>query len=153
MFRTDSSRRAGTFAALATLSAALCAAPVVLSAQPATGQPPMGGAMGQPPAGGMGRGGRGMDMLLQGITLTDAQRAKFDSMQTANRARMQAMRAQMQQGGGPPDSATRAQRMQEAEAQRSAVRNMLTPDQQKTFDANVARMREQMQQRMGPGRS
>ena len=154
MSRSDSFRRAGVRAALTTLSAALCAAPAVLAAQPGTGQPPMGGAMGQPPAG--GRGGRMMEMLFEGITLTDAQRVKFDSLQAANRARMEARRAQMQgQGGGAPDSATRAQRrqemMQEQESQRTAIRAMLTSDQQKTFDANVARMREQMQQRMGQG--
>lgn len=157
---TGSSRRAALAAAVA---AVLCAAPAVLSAQTATDQPPAG----QPPMGGPGMGGRRggpMGMLLQGITLTDAQRTRVDSLMTASRARMQAMRGMTQGGGsdanpaGPPrpDSATRAARRQEMEAQRTALRNILTPDQQKTFDANVARMRDMMQQRMGgnggPGR-
>ena len=146
MTSTTRSPRRGALAAA--LAAVLCAAPAVLSAQPATTQPPAG----QPPMGGAGMGGRrggGMQMLLEGITLTDAQRAKLDSMQTANRARMQAMRAQGGQGA-PMDSAARAQRRQEMEAQRNALRAMLTPDQQKTFDANVARM-EQMRQQRAPG--
>ena len=155
---TTSPRRAALAAAIA---AVLCAAPVVLSAQTATeqppaGQPPMGGG---PGVGGPGMGGRRggpMQMLMQGITLSDAQRTRVDSLMTASRARMQAMRGMTQGGGsdaspgGPrPDSATRAARRQEMEAQRTALRNILTPDQQKTFDANVARMREMMQQRMG----
>ena len=153
MSRTHSFRRVGVHAAVTTLSAALCTLPAVLAAQPAMGQPPMGGAMGQPPAG--GRGGRMMEMLMDGITLTDAQKVKVDSMQAANRARMEARRSQMQSQGGPPDSATRATRrqemMQEQETQRAAIRAMLTPDQQTRFDANVAHVREQMQQRMGQG--
>lgn len=136
----------------AALAALLSAAPALLFAQTSAPQPPMGGAMGQAPAGMGGRRGSAMQMLLEGISLTDAQRVKFDSLQTANRARMRAMREQMGgQMGGPPDSATRAQRRQEMEAQGDAMRAMLTPDQQKTFDANVARMRERMQQRMNGG--
>lgn len=164
MTSTPRSPRCGFFAAA--VASILCAAPAVLSAQPATAQPPAGGAMGQPPTGGPGMGGRGgrmMDMLFEGITLTDVQRTKLDSLQAANRARMMERRGQMQpQGDARPDSAARAQRrqemMREQESQRTTIRTMLTPDQQKTFDANVARMREQMQQRMrdggpgGPGR-
>ncbi len=157
MTSTTRSPRRGAIAAA--LAAVLCAAPAVLAAQPATTQPPAGTA-GQPPmGGGPGMGGRRggpMQMLLEGVTLTDAQRAKFDSMQTANRARMQAMRGQGGQAaqGAAPDSAARAQRRQEMDAQRTAMRAMLTPDQQKTFDANVARMQQIRQQRMregGPG--
>ncbi|HEY0780696.1 MAG TPA: hypothetical protein VGD56_22250, partial [Gemmatirosa sp.] len=76
---TRSSRRAAFTAAVATL---LCAAPVVLAAQTPDQQPPAG----QPPAGGPGRGGmgaRGMSMLMQGITLSDAQRTQLDSVQAA----------------------------------------------------------------------
>ena len=143
---TRSSRRAALAAAVATL---LCAAPVMLAAQTTNDQLHAG----QPPAGG-GRGGmgaRGMAMLMQGITLSDAQRTQLDSVQAAGRTRMQAMRSQMMQGGGRPDSATMASMRQEMETQRSAMRAVLTPDQQKTFDANIAKMREQAQQRMRDG--
>ncbi len=132
----------------AAIASICCAAPAVLAAQ-AGDQPPAG----QPPAGGPGRGGmgmRGMGMLMQGITLSDAQRAQLDSVQAAGRTRMQAMRSQMMQGG-PPDSATMMQFRHEMESQRTAMRAILTPDQQKTFDANLAKMREQGQQRMREG--
>jgi Spy/CpxP family protein refolding chaperone len=87
--------------------------------------------------GGGGQGGRGrqMEMLMQGITLTDAQKASVDSIGTAFRAQMPPM-----QQGTPPDSATRAKRMEVMQKQIGAVRTVLTPDQQKVFDENVKNM-------------
>ena len=83
----------------------------------------------QPPAGGQG-GGRGnmQQMLFEGITLTDAQKKSIDSVQTAARAKVEAgedRRAVMQ-------------------AQRDAVRGLLTDDQKKTYDANMEKMRANM---------
>lgn len=142
MIRTDRSRRTGL---LALATAVLAAAPAALRAQQPDAPPPP--PAGQPPMGGMrGPGGRGGMMLFEGITLSDAQKAKIDSIQSAGRARMQGM----MQPGSPPDSAARATMRQEREAQQTAMRNVLTADQQKTYDANVAKMRERMQQR-GPG--
>ena len=93
--------------------------------------------------GGGGQGGRGrqMEMLMQGITLTDAQKASVDSIGQAYRAQMPPM-----QQGTPPDSATRAKRMEIAQKQYAAIRTVLTPDQQKVFDKNLADMRAAMSQ-------
>ena len=89
--------------------------------------------------GGQGRGGRQMEMLMQGITLTDAQKASVDSIGQAFRAQMPPM-----QQGTPPDSATRAKMMDVRQKQYAAIRTVLTPDQQKTFDKNVEEMRANM---------
>jgi len=88
--------------------------------------------------GGGGQGGRGrqMEMLMQGITLTDAQKASVDSIGQVYRAQMPPM-----QQGTPPDSATRAKMMAVRQQQYAAVRAVLTPDQQKTFDKNLEEMR------------
>lgn len=92
--------------------------------------------------GGQGGGGRGMQMLMEGITLTDAQKASVDSIGQVYRAQMPPM-----QQGTPPDSATRAKRMEIAQKQYAAVRTVLTPDQQKIFDKNLETMRANMGRR------
>ena len=88
--------------------------------------------------GGQGRG-RQMEMLMQGITLSQAQKAAVDSIGQVYRAQMPPM-----QQGTPPDSATRAKRMEVMQQQFKAVREVLTPEQQKTFDKNLADMRANM---------
>ena len=97
----------------------------------------------QAQGGGGGQGGRAraMEMLMQGITLTDAQKVSVDSIGQVFRAQMPPM-----QQGTPPDSATRAKRMEIAQKQYAAVRNVLTPEQQKVFDKNLADMRAAMGQ-------
>lgn len=100
-----------------------------------------------PPAGqggGMGRQGGGqrrMQALMQGITLTPAQQASVDSITTAFRAKMPAFTP-----GTPPDSATRAQMMQVSQQRDAAIRAVLTPDQQRTWDTNMVAVQAQMQQ-------
>jgi Spy/CpxP family protein refolding chaperone len=89
--------------------------------------------------GGGGQGGRGMQMLMQGITLTDKQKASVDSIGTVYRAQMPPM-----QQGTQPDSATRAKSMEVRQKQYAAIRTVLTPDQQKVFDKNLEDMRAQM---------
>jgi Spy/CpxP family protein refolding chaperone len=87
--------------------------------------------------GGGGQGGRNrMEQLMQGITLTDKQKASVDSIAQAYRAQMPPM-----QQGTPPDSATRAKRGEVMQKQYAAIRGVLTPDQQKVFDKNVEEMR------------
>jgi Spy/CpxP family protein refolding chaperone len=118
-----------------------------IAARPAVAQPPAGG----PPMGGPGGGGRGAGMLramlFEGITLTDAQQATVDSIQGASRERMMAR----MQGGAPADEAARAARRQEMQQEmqkdRAAMRAALTAEQQRVFDANVARMAERMRER------
>jgi Spy/CpxP family protein refolding chaperone len=90
--------------------------------------------------GGQGGGqGRGMQRVMEGITLTDTQKASVDSIQQAFRAQMPAMTP-----GTPPDSAARAKRMEVMQKQYAAIRAVLTPDQQKVFDKNLADMRANM---------
>ena len=89
--------------------------------------------------GGQGGPGRGMQRLMEGITLTDAQKASVDSIGQAFRAQMPPM-----QQGTPPDSATRAKRMEVMQKQYDAVRGILTPDQQKIFDKNFEAARANM---------
>lgn len=90
--------------------------------------------------GGQGRGqGRQMEALMQGITLTDVQKASVDSIVQAYRAQMPAMTP-----GQPPDSAARAKRMEIMQKQNTAIRAVLTPEQQTTFDKNVETMRQNM---------
>jgi Spy/CpxP family protein refolding chaperone len=104
------------------------------------------------------RGGPGMmeHALLKSVTLTDAQKAKLEQVQKSERASMtadsgarraafDAMRKARQSG----DTATasrllleqRTKMDQQFAAHSAAVRAILTPQQQKQFDANVAEMK------------
>jgi len=87
--------------------------------------------------------------LLTGITLTAAQQERVDSAWKANQPMRDKMRAQMQ-SGQRPDSAQRAMMRSMREKNAAAMRAMLTPEQQKVFDQNIATMRAQMQE-MGGG--
>ena len=96
--------------------------------------------------GGPGRGGaRQMEMLMEGITLTEVQKTKVDSIVQAYRAQMPAFTP-----GQPPDSAARAKRMEVMQQQNVAIRALLTTEQQTTFDKNVETMRQNMGNRRRP---
>ncbi len=85
-----------------------------------------------------GRGpGRRMELLFRDITLTAAQQAKVDSIQAHYRAQMPSFTP-----GSPPDSATREKIRGLFRHQVDDIRAVLTADQQKAFDKNVAEMRE-----------
>src|SRR5262249_30139766 len=105
-----------------------------------------------------GRGGPGMaeHALLKNITLTEAQKTQLQQVQKSERASMtadsgarraefDAMRKARQSG----DTAAakrlmaeqRTQMDQRFAAHTAAIRAILTPDQQKQFDANVADMK------------
>ena len=109
----------------------------------------------------MGPGGRGgmmmEQMLFKGITLTDAQKAKLDTIHQQFRTAMQAQRGQ----GRPDFSAIREARQKgdtatanklmaeqhakmetQQQAHLATIRMILTPEQQKQFDANVAEMKQ-----------
>jgi len=115
---------------------------LALSASAATAQqtPPAGG---PPPGmgGGGGGGNRRMTALMQGITLTPVQQASIDSINTSFRGRMPAFTP-----GTPPDSATRAQRMQLTTERDAAMRAVLTAEQQRVWDTNMQTVQSQMQQ-------
>lgn len=112
-----------------------------LAATPTFAQNPAG------PPGGQRGPGRMQAMLLQGITLTPAQQAKVDSITTHYRSMMPAMTP-----GTPPSQADREKAMQLMAASQKDIRAVLTPDQQPTFDKNLAEMQARMQQmRQGGG--
>ena len=94
-------------------------------------------AMAQGGGGGGGRGGaRMMEMLMQGITLTDAQKAQVDSISAKYRAEMPAMTP-----GSPPSDADRQKMMDLRQKQNTDIRAVLTDDQKKAFDKNLEEMR------------
>ena len=129
---------------LAVAGLALCAGASVASAQGA----PAGAQQGPPQGGAQGRSGRGMSMLFEGITLTEAQQTKVDSITTKYRAERQKLMPNGMQGG-PPDDATRARMGEMMTKQAAEIRAILSADQQKLFDANVEKRKERMQQRQG----
>lgn len=129
---------------LAVAGLALCAGASVASAQGA----PAGAQQGPPQGGAQGRSGRGMSMLFEGITLTEAQQTKVDSITTKYRAERQKLMPNGMQGG-PPDDATRARMGEMMTKQADEIRAILSADQQKVFDANVEKRKQMMQQRQG----
>lgn len=139
---------------------AMATATVTTAQQPG---PPPAGMRGRGPGGPGGPGGRGgmmMDrMLLQGIALSDQQKAQLEALRVNDRqameaargdadarAEMEAIRAAHEKG----DSATarqlmeaqRAKMEQRRDAQIAAIRALLTSDQTATFDNNVAEMKK-----------
>ena len=78
-------------------------------------------------------------MLLKDITLSAAQQAKVDSIQTKYREQMQALRS-----GGGDQQEMRAKGRELQEKQRDELRAVLTDDQKKAFDKNLEDMRAQM---------
>jgi Spy/CpxP family protein refolding chaperone len=100
-----------------------------------------GGTPGQ--GGGQNRGAQRMAMMMQGITLTPAQQTQVDSIVARYAAQMPAF----QPGQQRPDSAQMASRRELSNRRDREIRDVLTPDQQKVFDNNVATMRANMPQR------
>lgn len=111
----------------------LAAAAIALTATTAMAQ-------GGPPGGGQGGAQRQMEAMMQGITLTDAQKAKVDSIVAAARAESMKMREEMQASGAPPGP----EMMEKARAittkRNDAIKAVLTPDQQVVFAKNLENM-------------
>ncbi|HKS04856.1 MAG TPA: Spy/CpxP family protein refolding chaperone [Gemmatimonadaceae bacterium] len=118
--------------------------------------------------GGGGRGGPGgITMLMQNITVDAAVQGKIDALTTAftdaqAKLREEAGLPAMGRGGGggggggaPPDSAKMAAyqtKNTELTAKlRADVKALLTPEQQKTFDENLANMPQGRGGRRGGG--
>jgi Spy/CpxP family protein refolding chaperone len=108
-------------------------AAAVLAAGRAEAQGPGGG-----PGGRMGA--RQMEMLFQGITLSAAQVAQRDSIAKAMEPEMAKLREELMGGGGPPGPEGMAKMREMNEKQRAAWRAILTDEQKKVFDQNVANM-------------
>lgn len=121
---------------------ALCAGATVASAQggPPAGAPPMGGMQGRP-------GGRGMQALFQGVTLTADQQMKVDAINARNRTEMQALMPNGMQGG-PPDEGTRKKMDEMREHHMHDIRELLTEDQRKVFDVNLETQKKAREERM-----
>lgn len=90
------------------------------------------------------RRGGGMQMLMKDITLSADQQAQVEKIGVAAREEMRALGPM--QPGTPPDSATRSKRDELRKKQYAEVRKVLTAEQQKTFDANIAEMEKRMQE-------
>lgn len=137
----SSSGSARRVAARLAVAASLVVASAALAA-PALAQDPAP-PPGAPGGRGMGGGGARMNqMLFEGITLSDAQKARVDSVGAAFQQRAMAM--PRPEPGTPPSEEQRAARMKLMEERMAALRGVLTADQAKTFDANVATMRSRM---------
>jgi Spy/CpxP family protein refolding chaperone len=87
-------------------------------------------------------------MLFKGITLSDAQKAKIDTIQTKARADQQAMMA----GGGMQDPTVREKMMAMRTKVNADIRGVLTADQQTIFDKNLAEMPQGGGRRPPPAR-
>lgn len=124
------------------------AAAVLVSGSAAVAQAQGPAGQGGPGGQGGGRGGmmnsqRMMEMLFKDITLTADQQAKlkevqekYDPQMTKMREEMMAARQSGQQIG--PEAMQKMQALRTE--QRDAMRAVLTPEQQVTFDKNVAEM-------------
>jgi Spy/CpxP family protein refolding chaperone len=82
-----------------------------------------------------------MTALFEGITLTDAERKSIDSIRTSYQSQMQQARS----------SGDRSQMRDLMQKQTGDFRNVLTPDQQTTFDKNLATLRSRRQGMGGGG--
>lgn len=89
------------------------------------------------------------EMLFKGITLSEAQKAKIDSLQAAQRTAQQ----EMMQGGGMQDPAAREKMMEMRQKHQAEVRRVLTTEQQVIYDKNLAEMPQRGAGRRPPGRS
>ncbi|MFA6166608.1 MAG: Spy/CpxP family protein refolding chaperone [Gemmatimonadaceae bacterium] len=111
----------------------LAAAAIVLTATTAMAQ-------GGPPGGGQAGAQRAMEAMMQGITLTDVQKAKVDSIVAASREESMKMRQEMQAAGTPPSDEMRAKMTAVTTKRNDAIKAVLTPEQQEQFAKNLANM-------------
>jgi Spy/CpxP family protein refolding chaperone len=106
---------------------------------------------------GAARGMRGADgefklpKLFDGITLTEHQRHQVHEVMTTHHAAMDSVRNAARAAGTRPmdDEATMAKLRVMMDREHAAFRALLTPEQQVTFDKNLA---EHMKEEHGPGR-
>jgi protein CpxP len=127
-----------------TLGALLCVAAVSVSACAHSQQaPPADSSSPRGQGGWQGsqmrhRGGPRGDRMFEGMNLTNDQRAQIKLIR--DRYKLQADSLRM--GGTAHDSTSRAAIRSLMTQQMSEIRGVLTPDQQKQFDDNLAKVRE-----------
>jgi periplasmic protein CpxP/Spy len=115
----------------------------VLAAAMMIGSATVASAQDAQPQGGQRPGGRGISMLMQGITLTADQQTKVDSIAKKYQAEREAL-ASLDQ------DARRAKGRELMTKQSDEVKAILTDEQKKVFEKNQADMQARMQQ--GGGR-
>jgi len=121
------------FIRVALLAVALCA--VVTSVSAAQGRPQQGDSQR-----GRGMGGR----ILEGITLTDAQKVQQKAIREKYAPQLESVRKTAQVTGTPMDR-TKLEAIQTAQI--TEIRAILTAEQQVIFDRNVVEMRARMADR------
>lgn len=98
-------------------------------------------------------GQRGSGTQMNGIELTEAQKAKLDEIQKKYQPEMIALREQMRSGGDRGELMKKGMSLREKSG--AEIRAILTPDQQVVWDKNVAELKarmEQMQRQAPPER-
>ncbi len=111
----------------------LAAAAIVLTATTAMAQ-------GAPQGGGQGGAQRAMEAMMQGITLTDAQKAKVDSIVAASREEGMKMRQEAQAAGGPPGPEMMEKMRAVTTKRNDAIKAVLNDEQKAQFEKNLANM-------------
>jgi Spy/CpxP family protein refolding chaperone len=119
----------------------------VASVAGAQGTPPQGGPPSHDGPGGYQGRGRMSQMLFAGIDLTAAQKDQIAKIGDKYKAQREALRPAGGQMQGPPDDATRAKFDEIRTKANAEYRAVLTADQQKIFDKNVADMKAHMEAR------
>ena len=118
------------------------------------GSTAIAGAQATPQAPAQQGGGRGgFNRSMNGIELTDAQKAKVAEIQAKYQPEMQAIRESMQGGGDRAEAFKKIQALNDK--RNPEIRAVLTPEQQTIFDKNLAEQKarmEQMRQGGGAGR-
>ena len=117
------------------LQLVLAAAMLVGGSVVATAQDPQ-------PQGQRQGGGRGMGLLLQGITLTAEQQTKVDTIN----AKYATERRTIMQDESLDQDTRRAKGRELMGKQRDELKALLTDEQKKVFDKNVEEMQARMQQ-------
>jgi Spy/CpxP family protein refolding chaperone len=125
-----------TFIRIAVAGLALCATASIAGAQGHEGH-------GQAKPAGSAMQGRGHKMLLKGITLSADQQVKLDALMAKHHTERQAAAP----NGSRPDSASREKMREGMQKNYAEIREILTADQQKVFDANVEEMKQRRQKR------
>ena len=100
--------------------------------------------------GGPGGGRGGFNRTMNGIELTDAQKAKVAEIQAKYQPELAAVRESMQGGGDRAAAFTKMQAIRDK--MNPEIRAVLTAEQQAIFDKNLAEQKARMEQmRQGGG--
>jgi Spy/CpxP family protein refolding chaperone len=105
----------------------------------------IGGAAIASAQGAMQQGAQSRRNMLDGIELTDAQKAKLEEIQKKYQPEMMALRTEFQNGGDRAELMKKGSALRERSS--AEIRAILTPDQQAVFDKHTAEAKTRMEQR------